>query len=94
MGRAYGLGGGGLAGIGVQEQGEALDLQRQAAEMETKREQSNRAIREANRAGNRQLGSAVGTAAGFYAGAEVGSGFGPWGALIGGALGYLAGGAF
>jgi len=97
MSRAYGLGGGpgGLAGIGVGEQAEAMDLQRQSAELQSKREAQNKQIVAANKAANRSAASTVGTAAGWMVGAEVGGETGgPYGALIGGALGYLAGGAF
>lgn len=97
MARALGIGGGagGLAAMGIGQANEAMDLQRQAAEMETKREQQNKQIVAANKQANSQLGSTVGTAAGWYVGAEVGgSAGGPVGALVGGALGYLFGRAF
>jgi len=97
MARSLGIGGGagGLAAMGVGEQQDALELQRQAADMEAKREEQNKAIRAANKQANSTLGSAAGTIAGFYAGAEIGgSAGGPYGAVIGGALGYLFGRAF
>lgn len=97
MARAYGIGGGtgGLAGVGVGQLDESMQLQKTAADQEAKRTEMNKSITAANKQANASLGSTVGTAAGWAVGAEVGGETaGPYGALIGGALGYLFGRAF
>ena len=87
MARTYGLGGGGLAGVGVQQQSQAADLLGRAAEQEQSRNLANEQMEPQRKAGNAQLGAVAGAAAGFYMG-------GPVGAMVGGLLGTVGGSLF
>lgn len=81
----------GLAGVAQQREAEAMRMLGQAAEMEARREEENRARRSAAEAGNVSLGTTVGGAAGYAIGAQIGSVGGPWGTVAGAVLGGLAG---
>lgn len=87
MARTYGLGGGGLAGVGLQQQGQALDMLGRAAEQEQSRNLQNQQLEQQRKAGNTQLGGAAGAAVGFSVG-------GPVGAMVGGLLGSIGGSLF
>ena len=87
MARTYGLGGGGLAGVGMQQQGLAVDVLGRAAEQEQSRNLANQQLEQQRKAGNTQLGAAAGAAAGFAYG-------GPVGAMVGGLLGTIGGSLF
>lgn len=87
MARTYGLGGGGLAGAGMQQQAQAADMLGRAAEQEQSRNLANQQLEQQRKAGNTQLGAAGGAAAGFMYG-------GPVGAMIGGLIGAVGGGLF
>lgn len=86
MARTYGLGGGGLAGVGMQQQAQAADLLGRAAEQEQSRNLANDQLEQQREAGNVQLGAAAGAAAGFAVGGPVGAMFG---SLLGGIGGSL-----
>lgn len=87
MARTYGLGGTGLAGVGQQQQRQAVDMLGAAAEQEQSRNIANRQLEQQRKAGNVQLGAAGGAAAGFAVG-------GPVGAVIGSIGGAILGGLF
>ena len=82
--------GGGLVSAGLGEQDQAAQILGNAAEQEQQRNLGNKQARQAAKAGNVQLGATGGAMAGMYYGASLG----PWGALIGGAIGAVAGGLF
>ena len=90
---SYGVGAS-LATMGQQQKQEAVKMLGAAADEESRRNAENKMLEAQEKAGKRQLGSTLGAAAGFYAGAQAGSSFGPYGAIIGGAVGYLAGDLF
>lgn len=84
-----------LASIAGQQQEEAMRLQKEAADNETRREAQNKQIEAQEKAGRQQLGATVGgLAGGAIAGAQWGSSAGPYGMLIGAAVGAVAGGLF
>ena len=82
----YGVGAS-LAGMGLDQQHQALGVLRSAADQESQRNRENKALDAQETAGKKQLGSTLGSLAGMSVG-------GPWGALIGGAIGSVAGGLF
>ena len=87
--------GGGLAGAGLEQQTMANNTLSAAADQETQRNIQNQKMEQEAKAGKAQLGSTVGgLAGGALAGAQFGAAAGPWGMLIGGALGAIAGGLF
>ena len=95
--QAYGLGyslnsmmgsaGSGLVGQGMQQQRDATAELGLAADQEQQRIITNQQREAARKAGNQQLGAT----AGALVGAEYGSSIGPWGTLIGGLVGAVAG---
>ncbi len=95
MARAYGVGGGGLAGVAQGQQRMAAGMLGKAADQEQQREFKNESMERERKAGNTQLGSSLGgLAGGAAAGAMYGTAAGPYGMLIGGVLGAVAGGLF
>lgn len=84
-GEGYGIGAS-LASFGADQKRDALQELGNAADQESRRNQKNQQIQQSAKAGNVQLGSTVG--------ATAGSAFGPWGTLLGGAIGAVAGGLF
>jgi phage tail tape-measure protein len=94
MARQYGLGGGGLAGMGMDQQKQAVGLLGAAAEQEQARNLNNMQMEQQRKAGNTSLGAAGGAIAGFVAGGQIGAVGGPVGAMIGGTIGAIAGGLF
>jgi uncharacterized membrane protein len=87
MAAGYGLGAAGLAGIGLQQKSEAINMMGQLAQQEQERNIHNQQMRDARRAGNQQLGTTLGSFAGMAMG-------GPVGMAIGAAAGLLAGSLF
>jgi len=77
------LGSGSLLGIGPGQQKQGTRQLGDAAAEEQKRNIENQQIEADRKAGNSQLTASVGATAGSY--------FGPWGTLIGGAIGAIAG---
>lgn len=75
-----------LMTLGAGEERSATSLLGQAAEQDSARLDRNKVAEQQAQAGNSQLGAS--------AGALAGSTFGPWGTLIGGALGGIAAGHF
>ena len=75
-----------LLGLGAAQRRAGMALLGDAADQETRRESQNKQVEAQAKAGNMQLGAS--------AGATVGSAFGPWGTLIGGAIGAIAGNYF
>lgn len=73
-----------LLGLGAAQKRLAMDMLGQSAADEAKRNARNEQVETERKAGNSQLGSTLG-------GAAAGAAFGPWGALIGGAIGAIAG---
>jgi predicted lipid-binding transport protein (Tim44 family) len=66
-----------------------------ASAMEAKRKSQNQMMQAEAKQGNQALGGTLGgLAGGAAAGAMYGSAAGPWGTLIGGVLGALAGNLF
>lgn len=94
MGRTYGLGGAGLAGVASQQQAQSMEMLGRAADEEQRLGLMNQQREQERVAGNRQLGSSVGAMAGMAIGAQYGAAGGPWGAAIGGLVGAVAGGLF
>lgn len=86
----YGLGGGGLAGFGLQQKADAMGALSKAADIEQRRNMANEQAAATERAGKAQLGSTLGGLAGWQLGAQAGSVGGPMGAVIGGVIGALA----
>ncbi len=85
----------GLAEFGQDQQQQATQELAQAAEMENRRNASNKLAKAQAKQGNQALGASLGgLAGGAAAGAMYGSAAGPWGTLIGGVLGAVAGGLF
>lgn len=84
LGVRSGGGGDTLLGLGATQKRQGMDLLAQSAEEEARRNQANQQVETQRKSGNSQLGSTV-------AGAAAGAAFGPWGALIGGAVGAIAG---
>lgn len=82
--------GGGLAGAANEEVGEAQRMLGSAADQEQQRVVGNRQMERQRKQGNVTLGATGGAMLGAY----YGSSLGPWGTLIGGALGAIAGGLF
>jgi hypothetical protein len=80
----YGVGAS-LASLGQAQAKEAMGVAAEGAKEESRRNQTNMMLEQQRKSGNTQLGAT--------AGALYGSSFGPWGTLIGGALGALAGGS-
>lgn len=76
--------GGGLATYGQGQKKEAIQDLGEAANQESDRNQRNKMMSAQRKAGNQQLGAT--------AGAMYGSTFGPWGTVIGGVIGAIAGG--
>lgn len=81
-------GGLGLAGVGVDEQRSATDMLGQAAQQEQQRNTYNRNARQQQKQGAAGL-----AATGAITGLQM-SGGNPWGAVIGGVVGAVAGGLF
>lgn len=82
----YGVGAS-LAGLGLDQKHQAMGVLRNVAEQESQRNRENRALDAQETAGKKQLGSTLGSLAGMYVA-------GPWGAMLGGAVGSVAGGLF
>lgn len=93
MAGTYGLGGG-LAGYGQAQQAEATQMLGQAAASENQRNIENEQLESQRKQGNQQLGATLGTLGGMALGAQYGSAAGPWGAVIGGLVGAVAGNLF
>lgn len=93
MARAQGMGGG-LAGIGMQQGAQAMDMLGEVAKQEQQREIANEQMEQQRKAGNQQLGATVGALGGMALGAKIGAVGGPMGMAIGGLLGAVAGGLF
>lgn len=91
---AYGLGGVGLAGYGLDQKQGAMRMMGDAAQQEQQRNIKNEQIRAQRKAGNQQLGSTLGAMGGMYIGASYGSAGGPIGAAIGALVGAAAGSLF
>lgn len=85
----YGVGAS-LASMGVGQKHEALSVLKSVADQESQRNRENTALEAQEKAGKQQLGATAGALVGM----QYGSTLGPWGALIGGAAGYIAGGLF
>jgi uncharacterized protein YcfJ len=90
---SYGVGAN-LVTAGQDQLGEATKGLKEAADEEAQRNAHNKENEAARKAGNQQLGGTLGAVGGMAIGAQYGSALGPWGALIGGAVGALAGGLF
>lgn len=73
-----------LLGLGAAQKRAGMALLGKSAEDEARINSRNKQVEAERRAGNSQLGSTLG-------GAAAGAAFGPWGALIGGAIGAIAG---
>jgi predicted lipid-binding transport protein (Tim44 family) len=81
-----------ILSIGPGQKRQAMRQLGDAAEEEQKRNIKNNQIEAERQAGNSQLGGQLGgLAGGAAAGAMYGSSAGPWGTLIGGAVGAIAG---
>jgi hypothetical protein len=83
-----------LASMGQDQKREAVTMLKGAADEESKRNAENTMLEAQRKQGNKQLGGTLGAIGGMALGAEYGSAIGPWGALIGGAIGAVAGGLF
>ncbi len=83
--RGYGVGAS-LASMGLDQKREATQMLEASANQESQRKQQNQMLEAQDKAGKQQLGATVGAA--------YGSTFGPWGTLIGGVVGAVAGGLF
>lgn len=83
MARGVGIGAS-LASIGAGQQQEAMQMLGKVADEETDRSIKNQQLEQQEKSGNIQLGATTGAMAGSY--------FGPWGTLVGGAIGAIAGG--
>jgi hypothetical protein len=81
-----GGGGLGLAGMASDQQQQAMTMLGQAAQQQAAREQANKVARQQQKQGAAGL-----AASGAMTGLQV-SGGNPWGAVIGGVVGYFAGG--
>lgn len=79
----------GLIGLGQTYRQQATALASQSDELKFRREQENQMMENAKK--QRQAGL---VATGAVVGAEAGSGAGPWGAIIGAGIGFLAGELF
>ena len=75
-----------LASLGQSQMADATEGLAKVADEEAKRNANNTMLEAQEKQGKRSLGAS--------AGAMVGMSFGPVGALIGGAIGYVAGGLF
>ena len=73
-----------LASYGQGQKREAVEMLGKAADVESERNQRNKIMAAQRKAGGQQLGATTG--------ALAGSAFGPWGTVIGGAIGAIAGG--
>lgn len=93
MARGYGVGAS-LASLGLDQKQEATQMLEASAKQESDREQQNKMLEAQAKAGKQQLGGTLGAAGGFMVGAQMGGSAGPWGALIGGVVGAVAGGLF
>lgn len=79
----------GLLGMGQQQQQTAMNGFGKVADLETRRNQANEQLeRQYENAEQQQKGTM--TASGALIGATYGSSLGPWGAVIGAGVGYLA----
>ncbi len=76
--------GGSLASYGQDQKRESVNMLGQAATQESERNRMNKTIAAQRKAGGQQLGATTG--------AMAGSAFGPWGTIIGGVVGAIAGG--
>jgi uncharacterized protein YcfJ len=83
-----------LVSMGQEQLGEATKGLKEAADEESKRNAQNTLAEESRKQGNQQLGGTIGALGGMAIGAQYGSALGPWGAIIGGAAGALAGRLF
>lgn len=99
MSSTYGLGlpaqrtggrGAGLAGTALDQTQTATSLMGSLAQQETNRDTQYQQSEQARKSGNAQLGATAGALAGMKFGAAAG----PWGMLIGGAIGAVAGRLF
>lgn len=73
-----------LASLGQDQKRESVDMLGKAADEESQRNAHNKAMAAQAKAGGQQFGATAGALAGSY--------FGPWGTVIGGAVGAIAGG--
>lgn len=89
MAAGYGVGAS-LASMGQGQEREATQMLASVANQESERNAKNKMLESQEKAGRQQLGGTVGA----MLGAEYGAALGPWGMLIGGALGAVAGGLF
>ena len=87
MAAGYGVGAS-LVSFGQGQKHEATQMLAKAADDESRRNAQNQALEAQEKAGRQQLGGSLGA----IAGAQYGAALGPWGALIGGALGAVAAG--
>lgn len=91
---AYGLGASlgsmGLVGQGQKQQADATQMLADAAKQEQDRNLMNERNEQARKQGNQQLGATAGAMVGM----QYGSSMGPWGAVIGGLVGAVAGNLF
>src|SRR5258705_517248 len=74
-----------LASLGQDQKRESVDMLGKAADEETQRNAHNKVMAAQAKAGGQQFGATAGALAG-------GQFFGPWGAVVGGAIGAIAGG--
>ena len=89
MAAGYGVGAS-LASVGIGQRREATQMLARVADQEAERNAKNKMLEAQEKAGRQQLGGVVGA----QLGATYGASLGPWGMLIGGALGAVAGGLF
>jgi hypothetical protein len=83
---------GSLEAMGSSQQKTATQGLGQASNMQTRRNAANLIAKTERAQGMEQLGGTIGgVAGGAIAGAEWGSAVGPWGTLIGGVVGAIAG---
>lgn len=73
-----------LASLGQDQKQEAVNMLGKAADEESQRNAHNKVMAAQAKAGGQQFGATAGALAGSY--------FGPWGTVIGGAVGAIAGG--
>ena len=89
MAAGYGVGAS-LVSMGLAQKHEATQVLGRVADQESDRNAKNKMLEAQEKAGRQQLGGSVGA----LLGAEYGAALGPWGMVIGGALGAVAGGLF
>ena len=89
MAAGYGVGAS-LVSMGLGQKHEATQVLARVADQESDRNAKNKMLEAQEKAGRQQLGGTLGA----LAGAQYGAALGPWGMVIGGALGAVAGGLF